>query len=186
MKIGCVLLASGSGERFGGNKLCARTEGLSLFSRALDVFPAELFAVRVVTSRYAPLLEEGRTAGWLPLYNPDAGEGISAGIRLGLQAAGEMDGVLFAVSDQPWLARESVARLTAAFAQEPSSITALSFRGKRGNPVIFPRDLFPELLKLTGDTGGSAVIRNHPGRLRLVEAADGRELRDVDTPGDLY
>jgi CTP:molybdopterin cytidylyltransferase MocA len=185
MKIGCILLASGSGERFGGNKLCSLAGGTTLFSRALGVFPAELFAVRAVTSRYEPFLEEGRAAGWLPLYNPDAAEGISAGIRLGLRVMDGMDGVLFAVSDQPWLTGRSVARLADAFAREPSFITALSFRGKKGNPVIFPRDLFPELLKLTGDTGGSAVIRNHPDRLRLVEAADGRELRDVDTPGDL-
>ena len=38
---------------------------------------------------------------------------------------------------------------------------------------------------LTGDAGGGAVIRAHPDRLVLVEAADPRELRDVDTLNDL-
>ena len=56
---------------------------------------------------------------------------------------------------------------------------------RRGNPAVFPRDLFGELAALTGDVGGGAVIRRHPERLILVEAASPRELADVDTPADL-
>ena len=51
--------------------------------------------------------------------------------------------------------------------------------------MVFPRALYPELLALTGDTGGSAVLRRHPERLRLVEAASPGELEDVDRPEDL-
>lgn len=185
MNLGCILLASGFGSRFGGDKLRQRLEGKTLYTRALEAFSGELFFKRAVTCRENDLLEEAERAGWTALYNPGAEEGISAGIRLGLTAMEGLDGALFAVCDQPWLTRESVVRLAGRFLACSEHILALSWNGRRGNPVIFPRDLFPELSALTGDTGGSAVIRRHPDRLELVEALSERELRDVDTPGDL-
>ncbi len=185
MKAGCVLLASGFSVRYGSNKLLQTVGGSPLAAYALSVFPAELFVRRVVTSRFPELLALGSAAGWQPLFNADAEKGISAGIRLGLTAMEGMDGVLFAVCDQPWLTRESVSRLVAAFAEHPDRIAALSWRGRRGNPVIFPSGLFPALATLTGDTGGSAVIRQNLPRLMTVEASFEKELWDIDTPGDL-
>ena len=124
--------------------------------------------------------------GFLPLYNRDAGEGVSAGIRLGLAAMDGMDGVLFSVCDQPWLTAGSVRRLLDTFRAAPQSICALAWQGRRGNPVVFPRALFPALAALTGDTGGGAVLRQYPERLRLVEAGSPQELRDIDTQADLW
>lgn len=186
MKLGCILLASGFGTRFGGEKLLRKVGGETLVSHALGAFPAGLFARRAVTARLAGILAEGAAAGWTPLFNPDAGEGISAGIRLGLTAMEGMDGVLFAVCDQPWLTRESVCRLAARFEEQSDRIVALSWRGRRGNPVLFPRELFPALASLTGDTGGGAVIGQNPRRLVTVEASFEKELRDIDMPDDLH
>ena len=89
------------------------------------------------------------------------------------------------MADQPWLTRASVERVIAAFASHPDTIPALSWQGKKGNPCLFPRELFPELSALTGDTGGGAVIKDHRELLRLVEAHSPAELLDVDTPTDL-
>ena len=116
------------------------------------------------------------------LFNGGADEGISATVRLGTaaaQAAGA-DGALFAVADQPWLTRASVERVISAFAAHPDTIPALSWQGKKGNPCLFPRELFPELSALTGDTGGGAVIKAHRDRLRLVEAHSPTELKIQD------
>ncbi|MPM79320.1 Purine catabolism protein PucB [bioreactor metagenome] len=185
MRLGCVLLASGFARRFGSNKLLLPLQGGSPAQRALALFSPERFARRAVVSQFPEILELGRAAGWLALDNPEAAEGIASSLRRGLAAMEEMDGVLFAVCDQPWLSKASVDRLIDAFTAQPACITALSWAGERGNPVIFPRDLLRELAALTGDTGGSAVLRAHSGRLLLVEALSARELLDVDTPRDL-
>ena len=142
--------------------------------------PAE-FDRAVVCSPYPQILAAGERFGFLPLYNGGAAEGISASIRLGLARMSDLDGVLFAVCDQPWLTTKSIIRLKKSFLESPDAIYALSWQGRRGNPVVFPADLFGELAALTGDTGGGAVIRR-PERLRLVEAFSPNELLDVDNP----
>lgn len=133
----------------------------------------------MVCSPYPEVLSAGAEYGFRPLDNPGAGEGIAASIRLGVAAMDGMDGALFAVCDQPWLTTESVRRLLDAFSDAGDAICALSWRGTRGSPVIFPACFFGELAALTGDTGGSAVLRRHPERLRagggvLPQRADGR------------
>lgn len=185
VRVGCILLASGFSRRFWGDKLLSPLDGAPLFTRAFQALPSALFAKAVVTSRFPEILEYARAAGYEARENREAEEGVAAGIRLGMDGMEDMNGVLFAVCDQPWLTRESVERLLAAFEAAPTCITALSWAGKKGNPVIFPADLVPELQALTGDKGGSAVIKAHMDRLRLVEAGSAKELHDVDRPEDL-
>lgn len=185
MRIGAVLMASGAGARFGGNKLLQNVEGIPMIRRTFAALPAALFDRAVAVSSYPEILALAERRGYHPLPNPRAAEGQSASIRLGLAELLDMDGVLFAVCDQPWLERGSVERLLAAFSALPDKICALSWQGKRGNPVIFPAEFFPPLLALAGDRGGGGIIQANPHRLHLVEAGCAVELRDVDTPAGL-
>ena len=175
-------MASGFGRRFGSNKLLAEVDGVPLYHRAMAALAPAEFDRAVVCSPYRQILAAGERFGFLPLYNGGAAEGISASIRLGLARMSDLEGVLFAVCDQPWLTAKSIICLKISFLESPDAICALSWQGRRGNPVVFPADLFGELAALTGDTGGGAVIRRHPERLRLVEAFSPNELLDVDNP----
>ncbi len=182
MKLGCVLLASGFGTRFGGNKLLAVVEGKTLMRRTMEAIPAALFDQAAVVSQYEEILTQAVRGKYLPVPNPRSSEGISASLRLGLKVMGDMDGALFAVCDQPWLTKRSVVRLIRAFREHPDRIAALAYEGKRGNPVIFPASLFPALDMLRGEDGGRTVISWNPGLLLTVEASSARELMDVDKP----
>ena len=51
-KIGCVVLASGYGRRYGANKLAVSLEGRSLIQRALEAIPAERLVRTVVVTQY--------------------------------------------------------------------------------------------------------------------------------------
>ena len=163
------------GWRLGGKQM-------EQVARAMAALAPAEFDRAVVCSPYPQILAAGERFGFLPLYNGGAAEGISASIRLGLARMSDLDGVLFAVCDQPSLTTKSIIRLKKSFLESPDAIYALSWQGRRGNPVVFPADLFGELAALTGDTGGGAVIRRHPERLRLVEAFSPNELLDVDNP----
>ena len=185
MKVGGVLMASGAGRRFGGNKLLCPVEGVPMVERAFAAAPAELFTRACVVSCYPEILDLAGERGYLPVSNPYAAQGQSASIRLGLSRLTDLDGVMFCVCDQPWLRRASVERLLEQFLARPDRICALSWQGTRGSPVIFPAHVFPDLLRLTEDQGGRKVIQANVHRLHLVEAHGPEELLDLDTPSDL-
>ena len=103
MRVGGVLLASGQGKRFGSNKLLAEVEGVPLYRRAMDTLAGAGLHRLAVCSPYPEILAAGENSGFLPLRNEHAAEGISASVRLGLSAMADLDGVLFAVCDQPYL-----------------------------------------------------------------------------------
>jgi len=181
LKLGCVVMAAGNARRFGENKLAAELDGRSLIRCALEAIPTETFDSVVVVTQYpeiAALAEEFR---FTAVKNEHPDFGISHTIRLGLSGLTDCDGVLFLVSDQPLLRRESVAELVRLWRQQPEKIAALGSGGVRGNPCLFPARFFPELQNLREDRGGNTVIRRHEEDLILLEV-DARELADVDTP----
>ena len=182
MKLGCVLMAAGASVRFGEeNKLLVPFRGEPLYRRAFSAIPRDLFHAVAAVSHYEEILAAAREEGFLPVYNPAPEDGVSLTVSLGLRALSDADAAMFLVADQPLLSKKTVEELIAFFLEAPAYIAAPAFGGKRGNPVIFPKAYFSELLALRGDRGGSAVIKAHPDALRLYPLRDERERFDVDT-----
>ena len=181
-RLGCVILASRLGKRFGGNKLLASFRGRPMISHALTATEG-LFEKRVVVTRREDVAQLCRAQGAetvvhsLP-YRSDT-------VRLGMEALGDLDGVLFCPGDQPLLRRETVAALVHAFWEEPGCIWRPAYEGRPGAPVLFPGWTFPELLSLPEGQGGGYVARKYPERVRLMPIDSEKELWDVDTPEDL-
>ena len=187
MKIGCVLLAAGAGKRFGGGKLLHTVEGETMIARALRLYGEITFAARICVTRSesTEIQQQAFDLGIPVAINPDPQRGVGTSVAIATEAilAREpaLDGILYAVADQPYLSQESVRKLLEAFEAHPNDIASLSFGKRRGNPAIFPAEFYPELCALKADTGGGAVIKRHPERLRLIEAVSARELDDIDT-----
>ncbi len=182
MKIGCILMAAGAASRFGGNKLLASFEGMPIYRRALTAVPSSMLTGVAVVSGIPEILESAAAFGFMPVVNDKPEAGVSRSIRLGMEAFCEMpDALVFMVADQPCLKRESVEALLRFAKDNPGCIARLAHKGKAGNPVLFPREFFPALLKLDGDTGGGAVIRANQERLRVLQVDDPLELMDVDS-----
>lgn len=185
MKLGAVLMASGAASRFGSNKLLYPINGVPMAQRVFEAIPFSRFEAVSAVSCYPEILSMSEAYGCHAILNSQAEEGQSASIRLGLSPLSSMDGVLFAVCDQPYLNRTSVVRLLDTFLAHPDRICALSWQGRQGSPVLFPHSLFPALLSLSGEQRGSTVIRANRSMLCLVEANTPQELYDIDTPTDL-
>ena len=180
-RLGCVVLAAGSAQRFGANKLSARWEGKPLIRRSLEAIPAQRFVRTVVVTQYPEFMRLAKEFSFAAVLNDRPDLGISRSLKMGLTALRDCDAVLFQVSDQPLLRRETVDALLDAYLAQPEKIAALSHNGKRGNPCIFPARFFSELMALQGDKGGGAVIRRHEEDLLLCEVP-AAELGDADTP----
>lgn len=185
--IGCVLLAAGAGKRFGGGKLLHEIDGEPMIALALKLLDGFSFAARICVTRAdaGEIQQRALNSGFPVAINPDPERGVGTSVAIATEAIlakePKLDGILYAVADQPYLTPASVGKLIDAFEQHPHEIVSLSFQNKRGNPAIFPPEFYPELCALKEDIGGGAVIREHPERLRLVETDDARELRDIDS-----
>ena len=182
MKIGCVVMAAGNAARFGENKLAALFEGKPLIRHALEAVPKELETV--VVTQYPEVEAMAAEFGFACLKNIHPDWGISYTIRLGTEHLSHCDGILYLVSDQPLLQRVSVQRVVEAWKQQPGRIVGAAHDGKRGNPNLFPKRFYSELMELQEDHGGNTVIRRHEQDLILVEIPKA-QLTDVDTPAAL-
>lgn len=121
--------------------------------------------------------------------NPDYRQGMSTSLRAGLQAITELDravskpidGIIVLLGDQPLITARVITMLIEAWQETDKQIVAPLYNGKRGNPVIFGADLFPELMTVTGDEGGRSVIEQHRQDIATVELGDAAANSDVDT-----
>jgi len=155
-----------------------------MFEYALDALPYnKLCAVAVVSGR-AEILAAAEARGFIPVLNDRPEDGPPRTIRLGMEAVGDADGIIFMVADQPLLRRESVAGEIDFFAKNANSIVAMGHGARRGNPVIFPREFFRELRTLEGERGGGAVMAAHRERIMLYQLENEAELMDIDTASD--
>ena len=181
-KVGCVIMASGLGKRFGSNKLMADFDGSPMFLRALQASEG-LKDHRVVVTRHedvAALCRE-RGIGVIVHDLPHRSDTV----RLGLEALGDVDACLFLPADQPLLRRETVSALVRKWDYDPESILRPFCDDTPGAPVLFPKWCFPELLSLPEGKGGGWVIKQYPHRVKGMAVADPYELMDADTPEKL-
>lgn len=181
-RIGCVIMASGLGKRFGGNKLMADFLGKPMIQRALDATDG-LFCCRVVVTRHESVADLCRSQNVdvvlhdLP-YRSDT-------VRLGLDALGEMEACMFLPGDQPLLRRETVEQLLSHWEANPQSIVRPAYEDIPGSPVVFPERTFEQLRSLPEGKGGGWIMRQHPESVESVPINNPYELMDADTPQTL-
>lgn len=181
-RFGAVLLAAGSGSRFGTNKLLAPFGGRPLIARAMDRL-AELSLERVaVVTAYPQVAQLARTYGFEPVHNVHPEYGQSHSIVLGVQALGDMDALLLLAGDQPLLTGDSLSRLVRAYAQSGRGIACLQDGTHMGNPALFDRAYFPALCALEGDRGAKSILRANESDLLVVACGREDELSDCDDP----
>ena len=180
--VGCVIMASGLGKRFGGNKLMADFHGQPMFCCILDATEG-IFAQRVVVTRSEEVAALCKERGVRTILHSLPHR--SDTVRLGLETMPGIGRCMFAASDQPLLRRETIAALAIASKNDSDSIWRTSCQGVCGSPVVFPGWSFPELLDLPEGKGGGLVIKKYPEHLHTVNVRDMYELKDVDSPEDL-
>jgi len=170
----------------GSNKLLAELGGRPLVCKAVDaVLASPARPVIVVTGH-----EGGRVAAALAgrpvtiLTNPEFASGLASSLTCGLAAVpADRDAVLVCLGDMPQISPSLLQRLISAFDPlEGRAICVPVWNGKRGNPVLWGRQLFAEMAALTGDVGAKHLMAKHAELVAEVPAEDDGVLADVDTP----
>jgi molybdenum cofactor cytidylyltransferase len=186
-QIAAIILAAGSASRMGQPKQLLDWGGRPLVRVVAEhALAAQLDRVLVVVGAAAEAVAVA-LAG-LPaeiVENPAYVEGQSTSLRTGIAALGpEVDAALVLLGDQPFITPAIVERIVGAWRASGAAIVAPVYRGQRGNPVLFARAVFDELLAIQGDQGARAILAADPARVHLVPFDDDRPLADIDTPED--
>lgn len=115
--------------------------------------------------------------------NPLVAAGQSMSLRTGIAALSpNVAAAVILLSDQPFVTTAIIEALIDAWLDTGSPIVTPVFAGTRGNPVLFDRSVFAELLAIEGDQGARSVIARNPARVHCVHFDDDRPLLDIDTP----
>ena len=185
-RIHALVLAAGSGSRFGGGKLMAPWRGGVLLDGALDAaFAAPVDAVHVVVGADPAVAAQARARGAEIVEAQDHALGLSASLRAGLAALPKgAAGVLVFLGDMPRVPHAVLAPLVEALAGGAVAAVPV-FEGKIGNPAALSASLFPKLLALEGDRGARALIESLGEAVVRIPAPDAGILFDVDRPDDL-
>jgi molybdenum cofactor cytidylyltransferase len=186
-RIAAVILAAGQSTRMGGpNKLLAEIGGRPLVRIAAEeALASRARPVIVVTGHQRDNVEAALDGLDVQrVHNPDFADGLSTSLRAGLAAVpDDVDGAIVCLGDMPQVRAALVDRLIGAFDPERGALVVVpTIDGKRGNPVVWSRRFFPELMALQGDVGARNLIGRYPEAVAEVPLADTAALVDVDTP----
>lgn len=186
MKAAGLVLASGESRRFaGGNKLLARLDGKTVIEGTVAALArAGASPILVVTGFEGEKIRaalEGRKVRFVE--NPDWREGMAAAIRHGIaKLEGKAEAAVIALGDMPLVRPATVRALAQALDPAQGRLIAVpAWRGKRGNPVAWHREMFGALSRIEGDAGGKRVIAANPGAVAEVPVDDPGILSDLDT-----
>jgi len=186
-RVAAVVLAAGGSSRFGSPKQLLAWKGKTLLEHVVDTaLESSVQQVVVVLGHEAPRIGAllGHRSAEL-VVNAHWAAGQSSSIRTGLQAVQETcEACLFILADQPNLTSALLDQLVARYRRTLAPIVAPVCRGRRGNPVLFSRALFRELLHVRGDQGGRQVMRHHEHEIETLEVADESLFLDIDTVDD--
>lgn len=185
MRLVLLLLAAGGSSRMrGGDKLTEEVGEMPLLRRqalaALAACPDVIVVLPPDRPARATALEGLAVR---KVIAEDAREGMSASLRAGLRVA-EGKGALVLPADMPELGAAELALMAGAFRETPDRILRGASGDTPGHPVIFPADLWPALMRMTGDQGGREVIAANRDRVRLIPLPGRAALTDLDTPED--
>jgi molybdenum cofactor cytidylyltransferase len=189
-RVAAVVLAAGRSTRMGAvNKMLAEIGGKPLVRIAVEQAVASRAKPVIVVTGHEREKVEATLKG-LPVclaHNPDFSEGLGSSLRAGIAAVpADADAAIICLGDMPQVDAALIDRLIAAFDPERSALVVVpSIDGRRGNPVVWSRRFFHDLMSIQGDVGARHLIGNYTEAVVEIPVTGEAALTDVDTPESL-
>jgi molybdenum cofactor cytidylyltransferase len=188
--VAAIVLAAGSSRRMGpANKLLTHWRGRSLVRHVARTAVNSLAVETIVVTGHESEVVARELDGLKIriVDNPHFADGLSSSLATGINALAEAQaGAVILLADMPMLHIDTLNKLIEAFEETKGmSICVPVCGGRRGNPVVWPSQFFPEILQLSGDRGARDLLKTHKDRVREVNFIDSGVLIDIDSPDDM-
>jgi molybdenum cofactor cytidylyltransferase len=185
--VAAIILAAGRSTRMGGpNKLLAELGGKKLVRIVTEqALASKASGVIVVTGHQAAEVEKSLQGLKVKFVrNPDFAAGLASSVKAGIAAVpGNADGAVVCLGDMPLIDAHLIDRLIEAFAPDRGHLIVVPVSDrKRGNPVLWSRRFFNELMTLDGDIGARHLIAKHSEAVAEVAVEGHGAFLDIDTP----
>ena len=185
--VGGLLLAAGQSNRMGDtNKMLVEIDGTPMVALAAHALIASGASPVVVVLGHEPAAVEEALGGLRVMFvrNPDYADGLSTSLKAGLSALPDQcNGAVIALGDMPGVTAADIDSLIDAFdPMAGHTICVPTYHGKRGNPVLWGRRYFAEMIVVSGDVGARHLIGENLDQVVEVKRDNPGVLIDLDTP----
>jgi molybdenum cofactor cytidylyltransferase len=181
-----ILLAAGSGQRFGRHKLLhplpsGEPMGIVAARNLISALPNTLAIVRPDDHQLADQLAG---LGLKVIENIQAEQGMGHSLALGVTSSCDAAGWVVALADMPWITPQTTRSIVHALIRG-ASLVAPVFQGRRGHPVGFGQKWRNPLQALGGDQGARHLLVTHMDELISLPTDDQGVLLDIDYQTDI-
>jgi len=185
--VAAIILAAGRSTRMGGpNKLLAELGGKPLVRIVTEqALASKAQGVIVVTGHQADEVRDALRGLKVSFaHNPDFAAGLAGSVKAGIGAVpAQADGAVICLGDMPLIDAHLIDRLIEAFAPDRGNLIVVPVSdSRRGNPVLWSRRFFAELMTLDGDIGARHLIARHSEAVAEVPVEGRGAFLDIDTP----
>jgi molybdenum cofactor cytidylyltransferase len=183
-----ILLAAGESRRMGYPKPLLKLGSRTFIEILAAAMLQSVARLIVVVGAHADAVCAAIPADprILVVENPDFIKGQLSSIKAALpRVSPAAAGALIHLADHPMVRAETFAAVVDGCLRAGKPIAIARYRGRRGHPVLFERELFVELAAVSEDQGARAVVAAEPSRVAYVDVDDPGVLTDLDTPEDL-
>ncbi|WP_338690572.1 molybdopterin-binding/glycosyltransferase family 2 protein [Bradyrhizobium sp. 26S5] len=185
--VAAIVLAAGRSTRMGGpNKLLAELDGKKLVRIVAEqALASKASEVIVVTGHQSDLVEQALADLKVKFVrNPDFAGGLASSVKSGIGAVSDAaDGAIVCLGDMPLIDAQLIDRLIETFEPDRGHLIAVPVsEGRSGNPVLWSRRFFRELMTLDGDIGARHLIAKHAEVVAEVPVEGNSAFLDIDTP----
>lgn len=182
-----VILAAGESKRMGQPKALLKIGGRTFLDHiAASLVVSKLELVYVVLGDHAELVEPALPKTVHAIYNSNYREGQLSSLKVAIEKAQyeNCDGAMVTLVDHPLISPQVVERLIENFYLSRRRLIIPSHQGKRGHPVLYSREVFPEILATPTNLGANSIREANLEHTLEVEVDEPGVLIDIDTPQD--